>query len=415
MKHIYIFLFIAMSMNYGFAQNIISGTVSNAETGTPLQQVSIYFPELEKGTTTNSSGAFEISGIPNGSFEMVISSMGFKTFEKRIQITSSTNAMNIELAPTAIEMEEVIVSTPFHKLQSENVMKVERASMKALKTNGATTLSDGITQIPGVESISTGIGIGKPVIRGLSSNRVLVYAQGVRLENQQFGDEHGLGINGSGIESIEVIKGPASLLYGSDAMGGVLYFNPEKFAPENSTEGDVNLNYFTNTQGLGANGGLRTSGKRLKFLLRGSYASHMDYKTGDGQHVTNSRFNEYDVKTGLGYRSNILKTELRYNYNSSELGIPEEIGERTKDRSPQLPNQQIDNHILSSKTGIYFANSSLNLSLGYTANKRKEFEEHHHEEEHEEEDEEAPALYMNLSTFSYNVEYHCLNGAIWKP
>lgn len=223
------------------------------------------------------------------------------------------------------------------------------------------------------------------------------------MENQQFGDEHGLGINGSGIESIEVIKGPASLLYGSDAMGGVLYFNPEKFAPENSTEGDVNLNYFTNTQGLGANGGLRTSGKRLKFLLRGSYATHMDYKTGDDQHLTNSRFNEYDVKTGLGYRSNTLKTELRYNYNSSEFGIPEEIGERSKDRSPQLPNQQIDNHILSSKTGIFFANSSLNLSLGYTANKRKEFEEHHHEEEHEE---EGPALYMNLSTLSYNVEYH---------
>ena len=77
---------------------------------------------------------------------------------------------------------------------------------------------------PSLSTISTGTGIGKPVIRGLRGNRVLVYSQGLRLENQQFGDEHGLGVDASSIESLEVIKGPASLLYGSDALGGVLYF-----------------------------------------------------------------------------------------------------------------------------------------------------------------------------------------------
>ena len=409
MKYIFIFLILAMSITYGFAQNNITGAVTDAENGTPIPEVSVYFPELDKGTATNSEGKFEISDIPSGSFEMVLSSLGYKTFEKKIAVTSGTMTMDIQLSPTAIEMEEVIVSTPFHKLQSENVMKVERANIKELRTNGALTLSEGFTKIAGVESISTGIGIGKPVIRGLSANRVLVYAQGVRLENQQYGAEHGLGINDAGLESVEVIKGPASLLYGSDAMGGVLYFNPEKFAKVHSTEGDVNLNYFTNTQGLGANAGIRTSGEKFKLLARGSYASHIDYKTGDGERLTNSRFNEYDLKTGLGYQSSTFKTELRYNFNSSELGIPEEIGEQSKDRSPDLPYQQIDNHILSSKTGIFFSNSSLNLSLGYIMNKRKEFEDHHLEEEpimEEEHEEEGPALHMNLSTFSYNLEFH---------
>ena len=84
--------------------------------------------------------------------------------------------------------------------------------------------------------------IGKTVIRGLSSNRVLVYTQGVRLENQQYGAEHGLGISDAGIESVEVIKGPASLLYGSDALGGVLYLNPERFATNNTSSGDINGN-----------------------------------------------------------------------------------------------------------------------------------------------------------------------------
>ena len=146
-----------------------------------------------------------------------------------------------------------------------------------------------------------------PVIRGLSSNRVLVYTQGIRLENQQFGDEHGLGVGDAGIESVEVIKGPASLLYGSDAMGGVLYLNPEKFALSGETKGDVNFDYYSNTSGYNVNAGIKTSWKRLKFLARGSMTSHSDYKTGDNQRVTNSRFSEKDFKSGLAYQVSNFK------------------------------------------------------------------------------------------------------------
>ena len=395
MKRLIQLMIIALPLHIGLAQNIISGTVKNADTGTPLEQVTVYFPEMEKGTATNEMGKYELRDIPSGSSIIVFSSIGFETFSKTITINIGTNALDVTLTPSAIEMEEVIVSTPFHKLQSENVMKVERANMKELKTLGAITLSDGITEIAGVESVSTGVGIGKPVIRGLSANRVLVYTQGVRMENQQFGDEHGLGINGAGLESVEVIKGPASLLYGSDAMGGVLYFNPEKFAGTNDTDGDLNLNYFTNTQGLSADAGLKTSGEKLKFLIRGSYASHIDYKTGNDERLTNSRFKEYDLKTGIGYQSTKFKTEIRYNLNSSELGIPEEIGEQTNRRSPELPNQEINNHILSSKTKVFFENSSLEGTIGYVFNNRKEFED----------DQNNAALEMHLATFNYNLQY----------
>jgi len=395
MKRLILYIIIVMPLHIGLAQNIISGTVKNAETGATLEQVTVYFPEMEKGAATNEMGKYELMDIPSGSSIIVFSSIGFETFSKTININIGANTLDVTLTPSAIEMEEVIVSTPFHKLQSENVMKVERTNMKELKTLGAITLSDGITKIAGVESVSTGVGIGKPVIRGLSANRVLVYTQGVRMENQQFGDEHGLGINGSGLESVEVIKGPASLLYGSDAMGGVLYFNPEKFAVANDTEGDLNLNYFTNTQGLSADAGFKTSGEKLKFLVRGSYASHIDYKTGNDERLTNSRFKEYDLKTGVGYQSTKFITELRYNFNTSDLGIPEEIGEQTKTRSPILPYQDINNHILSSKTKMFFENSSLEGTFGYLFNDRKEFED----------DQSNAALDMHLTTFNYNLQY----------
>src|SRR5690606_8584965 len=197
------------------------------------------------------------------------------------------------------------------------------------------------------------------VIRGLSSNRVLVYAQGVRMENQQYGDEHGLGLSSSGVESVEVIKGPASLLYGSDALGGVLYLNPEKYASVDSTTIDGGITYHTNTVGTEANAGFRSSGERFRFLLWGNVATHSDYETGHNERVTNSRFDEIDIKTGVGYQDNRYRGDFRYNYNNSNIGIPEEIGEQTTSKETMLPYQQVDNHILSFDNRLFFSNSSL--------------------------------------------------------
>lgn len=395
----------ALGIYSGHSQNTINGVVTDAESEYPLEQVSVYLPQLERGTVSDAEGNFEIGNLPGGTYKLVASYIGYTTYSANITINGNTPSLDIRLLPSAIEMEEVIVSTPFHQLQRENVMKVEHARLADLKANGSITLADGITKIPGVESVSTGLGIGKPVIRGLSSNRVLVYTQGVRLENQQFGDEHGLGLNDAGIESVEVIKGPASLLYGSDALGGVLYINPEKFAMAGEDEGDVGLNYFTNTRGNSATAGYRASGERFKFLLRGALASHADYEGGDGLHAINSRFREYDLKSGVGFQNSKLKTELRYNLNSSDIGISEASGGRTSERTPDFPYQEITNHILSSDTDLFFRNSSLQLTLGYIFNNRKEFEEH--EEEGEPAlDEEGPALHMHLKTLNYNLQYH---------
>ncbi len=414
MKYLFSILFISFYFNSN-AQCTLQGSISTEDSNNPLDQVSVYMPQLEKGRVTGSNGEFVLNNLPVGTYKIVASFLGYQTYSSEIKLTEGINTLDIVLSPSAIEMEEVIVSTPFHKLQRDNVMKVEQAKVETLRKMGAITLSDGITNIPGVESVSTGIGIGKPVIRGLSSNRVLVYSQSIRLENQQFGDEHGLGIGAAGIESIEVIKGPASLLYGSDALGGVLYLNPEQFANMNSTGGDINLNYFTNTHGIDVNAGFKTSGDKFKFLVRGAYTSHADYKGGNNLRVTNSRFNEFDLKTALGYQFGKFKTELRYNLNSSDLGIPEEIGIQDLERTPISPYQEINNHILSSKSDLFFSNSSLRITLGYISNSRKEIEE---EEDLEMSslnlDEIKPALDMKLSTISYNVQYNLPSFGRWQ-
>jgi iron complex outermembrane receptor protein len=287
------------------------------------------------------------------------------------------------LSEKEIHLEEVIISTLYNKIQSQNVMKVEHASVKTLKENGAVSLIDVIATIRGVSQISTGNSIGKPVIRGLSGNRVLVYSQGVRMENQQFGEEHGLGLNASGIESVEVIKGPASLLYGSDALGGVVYFNPEKYAPYQEKSADFEQSYFTNTQGTSSSFGVKASPSNFKFLMRGNYRSHADYEVPNKDQIINTRFIEKDFKSGIGYSNSKIATDFRYNYNNLNLGLPEEDIENSGFRNPLFPKQEVANHLLSLNQKVYFKNSKIEADFGYSLNDRKESVSYTHLRAHE--------------------------------
>lgn len=378
----------------GNSQSILNGRVLSKSTKEPVL-ATVYIPSLERGIDTDFDGDYELHSIPNGTFEVVISAMGFQSFSKKIEFKDSEITFNAELTESAVEIEEVIVSTPFHRLQRENVMKVDRITMEKINSMGAITLADGIKNISGVDLVSTGTGIGKPVIRGLSSNRVLVYAQGVRLENQQFGEEHGLGINDSGVESVEVIKGPASLLYGSDALGGVLYLNPERFANVGEWNSDLNYNFYSNTSGSVIDLGTKHSLENFKFLTRGSYSSFKDYKPGDGESVINSGFEEKDFKTGVEVNLKNSKSVVRYNFNQTTVGIPEEESFGDPRRKPEVPFQIIDNHIISLDQTFFLNRSKLKMNLGFLQNNRKEFEE----------ESGTPDLHMHLNTLNYDFKY----------
>ena len=394
MKSIFIALLLGFSL-VATAQNKIIGTVSDKE-NKPLTNVIVSIPEIHKETISDAEGKYTLSNLPNGTFKIVFSSVGYATQTLSIAISEKEIIQNIVLEDNMIHMDEVIVSTAFNKLQSQNVMKVEHESLKSLQQKGAATLVEGLATIPGVAQVSTGTSIGKPVIRGLSGNRVLVYSQGVRLENQQFGEEHGLGLNDSGVESVEVIKGPASLLYGSDALGGVLYFNPEKFANPKEFKADFSQRVFSNTLGSSTSLGLKTSTENWKFLARGSFNTHADYQIPDGDRVTNTRYNESDFKTGIGYSSSKFSSVLRYNFNKLDLGIPEDgLGEQSTSHSTLYPKQAVDNHILSLHNNFYFKNSKLDADLGYIFNDRSEFT-----------DSNVASLHMKLKTFNYDLKYY---------
>ena len=393
MKSFFIALIFGFSI-VASAQNKVIGTILDNQ-NKPISNININIPEIHKEVSSDENGKYELNNLPSGTFSIVFSSVGYETQSKKIILIKKEISLDIVLQETVHLMDEVIISTAFNKLQSQNVMKVEHQSVKELQQKGTSTLIEGLATIPGVSQISTGTSIGKPVIRGLSGNRVLVYSQGVRMENQQFGEEHGLGLNDAGVESVEVIKGPASLLYGSDAIGGVLYLNPEKFAKPNSDELNFNQKYFSNTKGSNSSLGYNISGDNLKFSTRITNNKHEDYQIPDGDKVTNTRYNELDFKTGLGYSNSNFSSVLRYNYNKLDLGIPENgIAEQSNSKHPDFPKQGVFSQILSLNNSIFFKDSKLDADFGYIDNDRSEFAES-----------DVANLHMKLKTYNYNVKY----------
>ena len=290
-----------------------------------------------------------------------------------------------------VELDEVVLSLPFNQTLGKSVIKVDKINFDNLNPILKQYISKSISKLPGISIISTGPGISKPSIRGLSYDRVVVYNQGVRLENQQWGDEHGIGVSTSGINSIEVIKGPSYVLYGSDAMGGVLYIEPERYSDDFSVDymGLYNSNYNGITNNLGVKG---SSGK-FSYILRANMMDNQSFSTPDGE-VENTWFKENDIQAGLKYETDKYSSDLRLSMNFSELGLPhmEEGHDDHDEEGHEDHYQEISHTTLTWKNSLDLGNDHvLNVTLGRQLNERQEFGGHEEEEEegHDDHEEEG--------------------------
>jgi len=372
------------------------GTVLDKANRNPIPFAYIYFPDLKTGTSTNEQGIFKIEHSAQRNIQIQISFVGYKVISEVLQI-DLIKEKTFYLEQDHYTLQEVVISNSTGKLQGETIVNVDRKGMSELKQTSPLTLAEAISNIPGVEQNSTGAGIGKPVIRGLSGNRIVTYAQGIRIENQQWGDEHGLGVGEVGIESVEVIKGPASLLYGSDALGGVLYFIDERYAGHNAVEAFVDTKFLSNTLGTMNNVGFKMHRNNVKFNLFGAYSSQADFDTPKLDRVYNARFDEKNIKGSFGFNLKNWISNIRYSYLQNNYGIIEDaIFTSSSGRNFVLPFQTIDNHNLSLENIIFTGNSKLDFKLGYSYNYRREFED----------DENLQALGLKLNSYTYNLKWY---------
>jgi iron complex outermembrane recepter protein len=392
-----VFALFLLSISHLLTAQTIKGLVLDAGSKQGIVAATVYLPESHYAILTNEKGEFILNNIPKRTVILQISIVGYESKLLSVDV-SQESQIQVLLEESHIHLEEVVVSGPQSKLQHENIMLITQKTLPEIKQNAPNSLAEALTNIPGVEQLSTGIGISKPLIRGLSGNRIVTYAQDMRIENQQWGDEHGLGVGDVGIEGVEVIKGPASLLYGADAIGGVLYFIDERYTNPNHVEGFVQSNFRSNTLGVAHNFGLKIHKNKLKWNIFSSYGSDADYKISNRQSVNNSRYNESNLKTSLGYATQKIITNMRYSFLNNSFGIllDDSLYSLSTSRAVELPFQRITNHNLSWNSTLFLPTSKLNLVVGYTRNRRKEFEN----------EQNIATLDMNLQTFTYNLKWY---------
>ena len=363
---------------HSYSQTTINGSITDALTNEKLQGVSVYVNDINKLVSSDRYGNFRISGLPKGILQLQFSLLGYKSYSLIIETDKVSSPVEIKLTPSEISTEEIIVSDS----SFEKSYQSEKISSKDLMRQGAMNISDAVTKIPGVWQLSTGTGISKPVIRGLYGNRIGIMINGIRFDNQQWQDEHGLVMSSDGIDNIEVIKGPKSLLFGPEAIGGVVSITDEHPAPIGKEIADLNLKYFSNTIGILGDMGFKGAQNNFNWLIRFGGETHADYLDGNEDRIPQTRFGGYTIKTASGYMKGIWAGRINYSYTNYTYGILEgreferEISsyETRFDRSFTGPHHALNVHNLVFQNTFIKERSKFKVNAGYIYNRRKELE-----------------------------------------
>jgi iron complex outermembrane recepter protein len=397
--------FIVILSGTGFSQTL-SGKVIDKETGASIPFARISIEELHLNTRTDEQGVFKITSLPLAQLRLKVTMLDYETFLERILIEENTT-ITVQLKSKHTVFEEHIVSAAEGKLQKDNITSIEYQSKEKLFESGASTLGEAIMNIPGVQQTTIGTGISRPVIRGLSGSRVVTYWNGLRIENQQWGEDHGMAASELGMKGVEVVKGPASLLYGADALGGVIHFMDEDYVTSDTKKISASSRFESNARATINEAGFQSNNGKLRFNVFGNYLSYTDFQLPDGRYLENSRFWASNAKASMGYRHKNYVLNIRYHATLSKLGLPGHTHNITPDpevfisnrrglRGPLLPRQEIFNQFLQLDNKLLFKRSDLSFLLGQTLNHLREFEHSR----------EIAFTNLRLSNSVYNIRYN---------
>lgn len=382
-------------------------TVLDEHTMQPLQGVSISGGSPAKVVYTDEYGKAAISGFEKQD-TLRISLFGYN--EMAIRYTDlEKNNFKVRISATSLLLDEAVVSSYTEDVIRHTSLHIEPLQLQEIDEHGAFSLTDALAKMPGVDQLSTGPGVSKPVVRGLYGNRVLVLFSGLRFDNQQWQDEHGMGLSDIGIQKVEVIKGPLSLLYGTGAMGGVINIIEESAPEKGTSETDVKLTGYTNTGGLTLQGGTKVNRGNKWYRIRGAVTNHADYTDGNHERVLNSRFNGYYLKGSMGFTKANWHSVNHYSFSYNNFGfIFNDIthfmeSDSRWSRQMSGPHHKVMLNILSSINKIQLKNSVLNLNVGVQSNYRAE-----------DEGGDELSLQMHLLTTQYALKWNKRLSQHWS-
>ncbi len=399
----------------------LTGKVTD-KNGTALIGASVYIPDLKLGVVADTGGVYRFNTLPSGRYLVEVHSIGFKTLTKTVVINGNIS-QDFVLADSYVEESAVVVTGLSKATQiKRNPVPIVAINHDYLATNISTNAIDAIAKIPGIRAVTTGPNVSKPFIRGLGYNRILTLFDGIRQEGQQWGDEHGIEVDQYSIDRVEVIKGPASLSFGSDALAGVVNLIPTQPAPEGKMIGDVTLDYQTNNKNIGGSAMLGATKNGLEWMGRISHKQAVDYKDKIDGRVFGTAFNETDASASLGLHRKWGYSHLDFVLFDDLQEIPDgsrdsATGRFTRQISEDedAPRQIVSESDLDSYKmeklhqhvqhyRIYSGNSftlgeygRLQVNLGYQRSVRREFS---HPILYT-----IPGLYLQLNSYTYDVKY----------
>ncbi len=410
----------SLKKNFGGYNGSLTGKVVDSSSKNGIAAASVYIADLKLGALTDESGNYRFANLPTGTYLVEAQAIGHSTQIKNITVTEKA-ILDFSLGLQYTEESPVVVTGLSKATQiKRSPVPIVTMSHSAIVGNLSTNIIDAIAKLPGVTQLTTGPNVSKPFIRGLGFNRILTLYDGVRQEGQQWGDEHGIEVDQYGVDRAEVIKGPASLTYGSDALAGVVNLIPTPPAPEGKIKGDVLAEYQTNNGLFGGSAMLQGTKNGLEWMGRFSHKQASNYSNNVDGRVYNTAFNETDATVSLG-----LHRAFGYSHlNISVFDDLQEIPDGSRDSASRKFTKQITDtdtfrpvvsdaelHSYSitplhQHVQLYHIYSTNNFALGYgrlTVNlgfERSVRREYSHPQEPG-----TPGLFLQLNSYVYDLKY----------
>jgi iron complex outermembrane receptor protein len=410
-----ILLFFSLLLVYqGISQTAcnctLKGKVISKESGEVILGSYVYLKGQKTKAQTDEKGNFKIEKICPGTYLLVCEMSSFNKVETSITLKDHDDLTeNLSLETHEEHLMEVLVTGKKTEITSQ--LKGELSAEERSQRNGL-SLGEMLKGISGVQSLQTGSSISKPIIHGMHSSRVIILNQGVRQEGQQWGSEHAPEVDPFVSKNIQVIKGPAGLRYGGDAIGGLILMEPNSLPDTSGILGEAQTIFFTNGRQFVTSGMLEGGFKNVNgwgWRVQGTLKNGGNIKTAN-YNLANTGIEEQNFSTALGYKNQKFGTDLfisRFHsiigiYSGSHIGNindlktaiasdrPFEIYTPTNFiREIERPNQDITHSLAKFKAYVNLTNKTIRMNVAYQDNERLEFD--------------VMRLGKNINTLSFNL------------
>lgn len=398
MNYLLLILFLILSLGSQAQSDFtLSGNVT-CQHNDPLPGAVVQIDALMKGCVTGEDGEFQIKNIPPGKYVVEVSFLGYQPWIREVEVNEQ-QPLHVMLQREDHSIDEVLVEGTYQTiLNREDSRSVALVNEQFLDDNRSGSLMQTLRRLPGISSIDIGSGQSKPLIRGLGFDRVVVAENGVAHQGQQWGADHGLEIDQYGVENIEVIKGPASLMYGSGAIGGVIDMRSYSIPGQHKSGVEIDLTGRSNNQSLGGSVALFKRWNHLFVKARASMVDYADYRVPadsieyysyyfrlkDGA-MRNTAGYENSGNLVAGWISDKITTRLTVSQLSAKSGFfanahgleirTSSIDYDRSSRTIDMPYQQVRHRKVMSNTTFRPGAHQIRINAGWQHNLREEFSE----------------------------------------